>query len=376
LTEARGIQESGTDVERRPSVVIIGGGYAGINVAGALDEDADVTLVERRDAFVHNVAALRALVQPTWAPKIFLSYDHLLNRGTVIQDAAIRVDAGSVVLESGQRLTPDFLVLATGSTYPFPAKSDQPKTGDAIDRYHRAHEVLGRAQRVMLLGAGAVGLELAGEIAAAWPDKRVVLVDVAEDILPGPYDQRLRDELSRQLDDLGVERILGSALAGLPETAPGELGAFTVTTEAGTRIDADLWFRSHGIAPVTDYLADDLAAALTADGYLEVNPQLQVRGFDRVYALGDVSAIDANKAAVAGRQAEVVAANIKAQIAGSDELAAYTPGPTAIVLPLGPERGASQLPGHDAIDTGELTAQIKGRDMLIDRYADLMHIQR
>ena len=212
MTEVRSTEISEADVVRRPSVVIIGGGYAGINVAGALDEDADVTLVERRDAFVHNVAALRALVQPAWAPQIFLSYDHLLTRGAVIQDAAIRVDADSVVLESGQRLTPDFLVLATGSTYPFPAKSDQPKTGDAIDRYHRAHDVLERAQRVMLLGAGAVGLELAGEIAAAWPDKHVVLVDVADDILPGPYDQRLREELSRQLDELGVQRVLGSAL--------------------------------------------------------------------------------------------------------------------------------------------------------------------
>ena len=115
---------------------------------------------------------------------------------------------------------------------------------------------------------------------------------------------------------------------------------------------------------MTDYLADDLAAALTTDGYLDVTPQLQVRGFDRVYALGDLAAIDANKAAVAARQAEVVAANIKAQINGSAELSAYTPGPTAIVLPLGPERGASQLPGHDGIATGELTAQIKGRDML------------
>jgi hypothetical protein len=53
----------GAEVVRWSSVVIIGGGYAGISVVGALDEDADVTLVERRDAFVHNVAALRALVQ-------------------------------------------------------------------------------------------------------------------------------------------------------------------------------------------------------------------------------------------------------------------------------------------------------------------------
>ena len=35
----------------RPSVVVIGGGYAGVNVAKALDEVADVTLVEPKDAF-------------------------------------------------------------------------------------------------------------------------------------------------------------------------------------------------------------------------------------------------------------------------------------------------------------------------------------
>ena len=55
-----------------------------------------------------------------------------------------------------------------------------------------------------------------------------------------------------------------------------------------------------------------------------------MRGFDRVYALGDMSAIDVNKAGVAARQAAVVAANIKAQIAGSDERSAYTPGPAVI----------------------------------------------
>ena len=54
------------------SVVVVGGGYGGVNVARALDDDAQVTLVETKDAFVHNVAALRALVDPDWLPRIFL----------------------------------------------------------------------------------------------------------------------------------------------------------------------------------------------------------------------------------------------------------------------------------------------------------------
>jgi len=180
-------------------------------------------------------AALRALVEPTWVSRIFLPYDHLLEHGTVVRDHAAHVTANRVVLTSGQRLTPGLIVLATGSTYPFPAKSDQPNTVDAIGRYRAAHANLTRAHRVMLLGAGPVGLELAGEIAAVWPDKHIVLVDLADQVLPGPYDQRLRDELNRQLDNLGVERVLGNPLTHLPDTPAGEARTFTVATTTGTR---------------------------------------------------------------------------------------------------------------------------------------------
>ena len=41
----------------RASVVVVGGGYGGINTAKALDDVADVTLVDPTEAFVHNIAA-------------------------------------------------------------------------------------------------------------------------------------------------------------------------------------------------------------------------------------------------------------------------------------------------------------------------------
>ena len=49
-----------------PTVVVVGGGYGGVNAAKALDPHADVVLVELKDAFVHNVASLRALVEPAF----------------------------------------------------------------------------------------------------------------------------------------------------------------------------------------------------------------------------------------------------------------------------------------------------------------------
>ena len=56
------------------TVAVVGGGYGGIAVAKALDEIADVRLIEPRETFVHNVAALRAVTDPDWIGRLFLPY--------------------------------------------------------------------------------------------------------------------------------------------------------------------------------------------------------------------------------------------------------------------------------------------------------------
>src|ERR1039458_8167996 len=76
----------------RPSVVVVGGGYGGINAAKALDDMADVTLVDPTEAFVHNIAAWRALVDPEWLERIFFPYEHLLAHGRFLRDRAVAVE--------------------------------------------------------------------------------------------------------------------------------------------------------------------------------------------------------------------------------------------------------------------------------------------
>lgn len=357
----------------KPTVVVLGGGYAGIQVARPLDEVADVVLVEPKDDFVHNVAALRALVAPSWLERIYLPYAGLLDHGRVIRDRAVKADAGRVVLASGAELSPDYLVLATGSSYPFPAKSDVPSTEAAHGKVRSTHTALAAAGRVLLLGAGPVGIELAGEIKAVWPGKRVTVLDVAGDVLGERYRQDLKAELRRQLADLGVELLLGSPLRTDPPTAPGELRTFVTTTQAGAEVTADIWFRCHGVAPASDYLAGGLAVARRADGFVEVTPDLLVAGHDRVFALGDVSTADQNKGAgAASRQAPVVVSNIRTLITGGGALAEYQPPPPGIIVPIGPDGGAGQRADSADLVPAEVVAQLKGRDMMVHRFAELL----
>ena len=202
-----------------------------------------------------------------------------------------------MVTASGEEVLADYVVLATGSSYPFPAKTDKVNTDEAHDQVRAAHLALSRADRVLLLGAGPVGIELAGEIDHVWPEKSVTLLDVAGEILGGPFKPELKPELRRQLAEIVVEMVLGSPLKDLPPTAPEELGAFTVTTEEGLDVTADIWFRCFRVAPNSDYLGAALLPARQADGFVQVEPTLQVVGQTTVLALGDRSTADIKMAA-------------------------------------------------------------------------------
>jgi NADH dehydrogenase FAD-containing subunit len=357
--------------EDQPTVVVVGGGYGGIGVAKALDETNDVVLVEPKDAFMHNIAALRALVDPSWLSRMFFPYEGLLAHGRVVRDRAVLVDPYRVITAAGEQIDADYIVLATGSSYPFPAKTDLVDTHDAQEQVRETHRALASADRVLLLGAGPVGIELAGEIRHGCPDKSIVLLDVADEVLGGAYLPELKTELRRQLVGARVEVLLGSPLRQAPPTEPGELGTFTVTTETGVDVTADIWFRCYGVVPNSDYLGEVLAPARRADGFIDVTPTLQVTGQATVFALGDLSTADAKMAGLAGREAAIVGENINRLARGETDLAEYQSRGAAIAVPIGPTGGAGQLPGQQEIVGPETIAEVKGRDLMVDRYGEL-----
>ena len=191
----------------------------------------------------------------------------------------------------------------------------------------------------MIVGAGPAGLELSGEIKAFYPDKQVTIADVSEDILAGPYDQALRDELRRQLGDLGIDLRLGAALSELPSAPPATLAPIAIATEDGGELVADIWFRAFGVRAHSDYLeGGSLDERRDEGGYVRVDEHLRVVGEDRVFALGDLADADRDMAGIATAQAEVVAANVRALIAGTGELTSLGHVPTRDRDPARPRR--------------------------------------
>jgi NADH dehydrogenase FAD-containing subunit len=294
------------------SVVVVGGGYGGTLAAKELDSEADVTLIDPREGFVNAAASLRALTQPDWAHHAFFPFETLLERGRVIRDQAVSVDPKGVTLASGERVEADYLVLATGSSYSFPAKPNQASTSIAqqLDDLRATHKELAGAGRVLILGAGPVGLELAGEIKEVWPDKDVVIIDRGDQLLPG-FLPEVRDGLRRQL-------------------------------------------------------------AMTAQATVPVTERLNVQGYEHAYALGDITALpDPKMASYAMTHADVVVTNIKAQLAAAEPGVIYTPAAERrILLPLGPHAGVGQLPasGGVAAATPETVHERKGADLFTARF--------
>ncbi|GAA2104375.1 hypothetical protein GCM10009759_40550 [Kitasatospora saccharophila] len=353
--------------------MVVGGGYGGAAVAKALQAEADVVLVDPREAFVNVAGSLRGLTRPDWAGNLFFPYRTLLTEGRVVRDRAVSVDPGGVTLASGEHLPADYLVLATGARYPYPAQPAADTVDGALADLRASHRELAGARRVLVLGAGAIGLELAGEIKEVWPDKRVVLVDPVEELLPG-FLPGVADDLRRQLDALGVELRLGTGLVEPPPGESGRAGEFTVTTTAGERLTADLWYRAYGSGVDADYLADGKLTARTARGKVEVTERLSLPGHPHAYAIGDLADLpEADMAGFAMRHAEVVAKNIAAQLRGEQPAEVYRPlGHPIILLPLGTTGGVGQLPSPDGpfVTPVEAVRDHKGADLFTGRFLD------
>lgn len=367
-----------------PRVAIVGGGYGGVAATKLLDRDFEVTLVERRESFFHNIGALRGVLDEGLLRRLFMPYGNLLSRGRVVRGVVTGLVPGEVLLEDGGSIGYDYLVLATGSSYPFPAKTPFDETAPSLEAISWAGRQVREADGVLLFGGGPVGIELAGEIKSRYPEKGVALVHSHTELMGGWFKPELGKKLLDKLEEKGVEAILEEAVRPEDGTDTGT----TFVTDKGTTIEANLLkphpfsgvmaFVCFGAKPNSAYLRSGSFVTLDGDGRVKVDPYLRVEAHDDVFAVGDLTDVDEPKTAyLAQKHAEVVANNIRALHHGRKEnLKTYeTSASPPILVPVGPKDGVSQLPvplSGGLVVGRRTTRRLKGRDLLVERYRKIL----
>ncbi|XP_038051096.1 ferroptosis suppressor protein 1-like [Patiria miniata] len=354
---------------REKHVVIVGGGYGGTVVALKLQGKCKITLIDPKEAFHHCLGALRSCTEDGFARKIFIPYapafGENFKRGTV---EAVDPTAKKVKLAGGEEVSYDYLVIASGSKGPFPAKIAGGEDSSVyIKEYTDMLQKVKASKDIVVVGGGAVGVEMAGEIATDFSDKQVTIVHSRDYLVEGDLAPKFRKGLDDQLRAKGVKLVLGEKVSNLSELPRDGSSRCTVKTDKGTEIEADLVLVCVGVPCNSSAYATSLSNCMEETGHLKVNQFLQVEGLDDVFAIGDCCNADPVKLAyLAGWHGELVARNLRLLAQGKTELKAWkTPG-TLMVVPVGRDGGMFQ---KDSIVLGSfISRKMKGSHLFVSKY--------
>lgn len=308
--------DSTTSERERPRVVVLGAGFAGLAACDALSgAAADVVLVDRHtyntfQPLLYQVATAGLNPGDIAYPIRSFTRQHPNVTFRLATVTSIDVASAKVALDDGDSVDYDVLVLATGaatSYFGVPGAAERARAiytmEDAIGVRDQVTLALERAAvhgaphgelTTVIVGGGPTGVEMAGtmaelrdvELRTTYPSLersqvRIVLVE-QRDALLGAFDGRLGDYARAQLAARGVEVRLGAGVR--------EITASSVVFSSGEELACGLVIWAAGVGP--GQLTEALPFPLER-GRIVVEPDLRVKGHDRIFAIGDVAAASA-----------------------------------------------------------------------------------
>jgi len=308
--------EGNASNDPRHHVVIIGGGFGGLAVARELAHaDARVTLVDRRNHHLFQPLLYQVATAGLSAPSIAAPLRQILRKQanvTVLMDEARGVDLDRRVVKLARGdVRYDALVVATGATHAYFGHDEWERDApglktleDAFAIRRRVLVAFERAEReedpqlrqawlnFVIVGGGATGVELAGTVAEiarhtlprefrrADPRRaNVLLVEAGPRLLPA-FDPDLSDKARRQLEKLGVEVRLGTAVTNI-DSGGVMLGDMPYAARTV------LWAAGVAASP----LGRMLGAPVDRAGRVLVEPDLSLPGHPDVFVIGDLAAV-------------------------------------------------------------------------------------
>lgn len=130
----------------------------------------------------------------------------------------------------------DYVVVATGAAN---GTADEgvgrlmggvEEKGEGVEVLRASQEKVRQAGRIVVVGGGAVGVEVAADAKSEYPEKSITLVHSREEVI-GQFGKRLKDAARKGLEDLGVEVVLGERVVEREEGV--------VVLRSGRRVECD-----------------------------------------------------------------------------------------------------------------------------------------
>lgn len=310
----------------RKRVVILGGGFAGLNAAmGLAREPVDVTIVDRRNHHVFQPllyqVALAVLSPADIAQPIrSILRDHQNTEVLMDEAVAFNLAERRVDLKTGVQLQYDYLVVATGSTHSYFGHDEWAALAPGLKTIEDATEIRRRvllafelAERQMMetgshpalnfviVGAGPTGVELAGaisDIARLYmssdfrhidPSMAQVLILEGGPKILASYPDDLQQSALKQLNDIGVQVRTGAQVSDI------QPGYVMVGNE---RIESVVTLWAAGVQ--ASGLGKLLGVETDRRGCVLVDPFLNPPGHPEIFVCGDLAHVEENGKQVPG----------------------------------------------------------------------------
>jgi NADH dehydrogenase len=299
----------------RKRVVIVGGGFGGLNVAKALNKsNLDVLLIDKTNHHLFQPLLYQVATAALSPGQIAFPIRDVLRKQentTVIMGDVVAIDKNlkEVTLGNGDKIAYDYLVIAVGARHAYFGRNEWEKfapglktIADAIKIREQILISFEKAERMatvqeaerhlhfIVIGGGPTGVEMAGAIAEIAhlallknfrrikPESaKIYLIEAAPRILP-TYPEKLSFRAKKDLEKLGVHVMIGKKVVNI--------------TSSGVQVE-DQWFESENVIWAAGNQASPLLASLDApldkQGRVIVDEHLNIANHPEIFVIGDAS---------------------------------------------------------------------------------------
>ncbi|KAK7429427.1 hypothetical protein QQZ08_004019 [Neonectria magnoliae] len=338
------------------NVVVLGGSYVGLaavkELTTTLPKTHRVLLVEPHSHFHHLFAFPRFAILPSHEHKAFIPYAGAFSSApdptqhSVVRARALSLASDHVILDrdwqGSNKLPFEYCVVTTGTRLPAPGSMEHDEKASSINYFKIHQQGVKTAKSIVIVGGGAVGVQMATDLKEIYPEKSVTLVHSRDRLMP-LYHPKMDAIIRERFTELGVSVITGTRAVVPPAGFPNDGTDFELELKDGRKVPTDLVITATGQIPNNQFLESLEPTAGTSllnptNGFIKVLPTLQFQDpkYPNLFAAGDIADSGAHKAARPGAgQAKVVADNILAMIAGRQPSEKIVVSPPAIHLSLG-----------------------------------------